>query len=184
MVKEYPNDHNDDTTRESTEEHTSFDTTDDGTVRHDSGTRPGDSRKPPETTPNLPVNTRPAGTDARSVESIPRQVRVEAGLLSTSWLGTLPPPEIFERYAPDVRERMMRWNDSRTIDEAECLKILTHSKVKNSRAAMRYSALFTGAFLACAAVAGFVFRDTGLAALFLGVPVLSIVVTFIRSALH
>lgn len=91
---------------------------------------------------------------------------------SSDWSGMLPPPDEFYKFAPEDRERMMRWNDSGTVDESVRQDRLVDVEIEQARKGPVRAVVIVSASLAAAAVSGWVFENTALAALFLGSPLL------------
>lgn len=77
---------------------------------------------------------------------------------------------------------MVAWNDARILDESKQLDKLTDAQIDNSKKLTGWAVFLTILFTIMAAIAGFKYENTVLAALFLGVPALSTVVSMINSA--
>lgn len=125
----------------------------------------------------------PSETPIEPLENITGETLIQ--LLASenySWHGLLPPPEDFKQYSPQVQGQMVAWNDARILDESKRLDKLTDAQIANSKNLTGWAVLLTILFTIMAAIAGFKYENTVLAALFLGVPALSTVVSMINSA--
>lgn len=125
----------------------------------------------------------PSETPIEPLENITGETLIQ--LLASenySWHGLLPPPEHFKQYSPQVQGKMVAWNDARILDESKRLDKLTDAQISNSKNLTGWAVFLTVLFTILAAIAGFKYENTVLAALFLGVPALSTVVSMINSA--
>ncbi|WP_071129772.1 hypothetical protein [Varibaculum massiliense] len=125
----------------------------------------------------------PSETPIEPLENITGETLIQ--LLASenySWRGLLPPPEHFKQYSPQVQGKMVAWNDARILDESKRLDKLTDAQIENSKNLTGWAVFLTILFTIMAAIAGFKYENTVLAALFLGVPALSTVVSMINSA--
>lgn len=122
-------------------------------------------------------------TPIEPLENITSEALIQfLGSENYSWHGLLPPPEHFKQYSPQVQGKMVAWNDARILDESKRLDKLTDAQIANSKNLTGWAVLLTVLFTLLAAIAGFMYENTVLAALFLGVPALSTVVSMINSA--
>lgn len=122
-------------------------------------------------------------TPIEPLENITSEALIQfLGSENYSWHGLLPPPEHFKQYSPQVQGKMVAWNDARILDESKRLDKLTDAQIANSKNLTGWAVLLTVLFTILAAIAGFKYENTVLAALFLGVPALSTVVSMINSA--
>lgn len=122
-------------------------------------------------------------TPIEPLENITSEALIQfLGSENYSWHGLLPPPEHFKQYSPQFQGKMVAWNDARILDESKRLDKLTDAQIANSKNLTSWAVLLTVLFTILTAIAGFVYENTVLAALFLGVPALSTVVSMINSA--
>jgi hypothetical protein len=82
----------------------------------------------------------------------------------------LPPPGDFNQYEPDVRERMMRWNDATTVDESHRQDRLVDEQIRQARLCPTRSLVVVLAAMILAAVSVFGFNNTLGAAIFMAAP--------------
>lgn len=100
-----------------------------------------------------------------------------------SWTGPLPSPEDFVKYPREVQEKVVEWNDARILDESKRADSLVQAEISHSKTVTGWGVMLTLIFTTLAGIAGIGQNNLGLAALFLGVPALSIVTTFIQSSI-
>jgi hypothetical protein len=100
-----------------------------------------------------------------------------------SWTGPLPSPEDFVKYPREVQEKVVEWNDVRILDESRRADSLVQAEISHSKTVTGWGVMLTLFFTTLAGIAGIGQNNLGLAALFLGVPALSIVTTFIQSSI-
>lgn len=62
------------------------------------------------------------------------EVLLEQALLymQKHWSGMLPEPAVFAQYPPEVQERIMRWNDSWTVDESDRQDRLVNAEIQSA----------------------------------------------------
>ena len=60
--------------------------------------------------------------------------------VTESYSGMLPKPDDFNKYPPEVQERMCRWNDAFTIDESKRQDRLVDAEIKQASKGMWVSA--------------------------------------------
>ncbi|EFM46080.1 hypothetical protein [Mobiluncus mulieris] len=100
-----------------------------------------------------------------------------------SWKGLLPPPQIFAEYPPEVQERILSWYDSDTVDESRRLDAETKADVRIAYLGLFLGALLIAGIFVMAGISAFVFHSVALTALFLGIPALTIVTTFLKTTI-
>lgn len=100
-----------------------------------------------------------------------------------SWTGPLPSPEDFVKYPREVQEKVVEWNDVRILDESKRADSLVQAEISHSKTVTGWGVMLTFIFTTLAGIAGIGQNNLGLAALFLGVPALSIVTPFIQSSI-
>lgn len=99
----------------------------------------------------------------------------------SSWSAPLPEAADFYKYEPADRERMMRWNDAGTSDESARQDKLVDAQVEAAKSGPRRAITVVVVCLGLASVAGMVFENTMLAALFLSPPILLFAQTLVAS---
>lgn len=127
------------------------------------------------------------GLDSGTVEAEITQILAQlVGLTGEQtreyWEGPLPSPQDFAKYTPEVQQKLLAWNDAKILDESQRLTRVVEAEIRHSNMVTRWGVLFTLVFTALAGVAGLGQGNLPLAALFLGVPAMSIIATFINSA--
>ncbi|EFU80170.1 hypothetical protein HMPREF0388_0864 [Mobiluncus curtisii ATCC 51333] len=87
------------------------------------------------------------------------------------------------KYPREVQEKVVEWNDVRILDESRRADSLVQAEISHSKTVTGWGVMLTLFFTTLAGIAGIGQNNLGLAALFLGVPALSIVTTFIQSSI-
>lgn len=174
---------------------------------HDSPTPGGSARKPPDRSEDSEESSALAersdeGTGSGAAQEVlegevlgailaelsPERAGELTGIIvslvhasESSWSAPLPEASDFYKYEPSDRERMMRWNDAGTSDESSRQSKLVDAQVEAAQAGPKRALGVVFVCLALAAVAGFAFDDTLLAALLLSPPILMFAQTLIAA---
>lgn len=83
-----------------------------------------------------------------------------------------------------MQERILSWYDSDTVDESRRLDTETKADVRIAYIGLFLGALLIAGIFVMAGISAFVFRSVALIALFLGIPALTIVTTFLKTTIQ
>lgn len=98
-----------------------------------------------------------------------------------SYTGLLPHPEHWDKFDPDVQERILRMSESFTTDESVRRDKLVDANIEESRKGRQNALLLMGASFVAVFLAQWLFGNAWLSALFLGYPVFQAISMFIPS---
>lgn len=123
----------------------------------------------------------PGSTEAGIAEVLAQILSVSTEQ-SQYWEGPLPSPQVLAQYDVETQRKIIAWNDAKILDESKRLDSIVEAEISHAKTVTGWGVLFTLVFTALAGVAGLGQGNLALAALFLGVPAMSIIATFINSA--